>query len=142
MKSAIHDKTTSNQKWYLVDAKDKVLGRITTTISNKLRGKDKATFTPNLDCGDYVIVINAEKVKLTGQKKHHKMYYTHSGFPGGLKTKSAGEMQEEKPEKILELAVYGMLPKNRLRKIFMKKLKVYKDETHPHKAQAPQILEV
>lgn len=142
MKTQLHKTADSNKRWYLVDATDKVLGRITTTISNKLRGKDKATFTPNLDCGDYVIVINAEKVKMTGQKKHHKMYYTHSGYPGGLKTTSAGKMQEEKPEKIVELAVYGMLPKNRLRKIFMQKLKVYKGETHPHAAQSPQVLEV
>lgn len=142
MKTALHDTKTSNQKWYLVDAKDKILGRITTTISNKLRGKDKSTFTPNLDCGDYVVVINAEKIKLTGQKKHHKMYYTHSGYMGHLKATSAGKMQAEKPEKIIELAVYGMLPKNRLRKKFMTKLKVYKGETHPHEAQNPQLLEV
>lgn len=130
------------QQWYIVDAKNKVLGRISTIIANKLRGKDKALFSPNLDCGDFVIVINADKIKLTGNKLKDKKYSRHSGFPGGYKEQSAEELLEKKPTKLLELAVSGMLPKNRLRDGFMSKLKIYAGEEHPHEAQQPQPLEV
>lgn len=130
------------KKWYIVDAKDKVLGQVATKIADKLRGKGKPIFAPHLDCGDFVVVINAEKVKLTGNKLEGKKYYTHSKYPGGLKEESAGKMLERHPEKVIELAVNGMLPKNKLRKAFMRKLKIFTGESHPHEAQQPIKLEV
>lgn len=142
MKTHIPKTQEIDRKWYIIDAKDKVLGRICPTIANKLRGKDKPCFTPHLDCGDFIIVINADKVRLTGKKEDQKMYYRHSGYPGALKETPAKVMREKKPTKMVELAVSGMLPKNRLRKVFMKKLKVYSGEEHPHEAQSPQTLEV
>ena len=142
MKTYTPKKSDLNPKWYIIDAKDKVLGRISTVIANKLRGKDQPTFTPHMDTGNFVIVVNADKVKLTGKKLDDKMYYRHSGFPGGLKERNARKMLEIHPTKVLELAVSGMLPKNRLRKVFMDKLKVYTDEKHPHEAQKPELLEV
>ncbi len=131
-----------NQKWYLIDAKDKVLGRLCTTIAVKLRGKDKPTFSPHMDCGENVIVINAEKIHLTGGKETKKMYQRHSGFPGGFREETAETLMGRKPTKLIELAVSGMLPKNRLRKVFMKKLHLYAGEEHPHIAQNPETLEV
>ena len=142
MKTYTPKKSDLNPKWYIVDAKDKVLGRISTVIANKLRGKDQPTFSPHMDTGNFVIVVNADKVKLTGKKLDDKMYYRHSGFPGGLKERNARKMLEIHPTKVLELSVSGMLPKNRLRKVFMDKLKVYKDDKHPHEAQKPELLEV
>ncbi len=142
MKTHIPKKDDIDRKWYILDAKGRTLGRIATGIANKLRGKDKPIFSPHMDCGDFVIVINAEKVKLTGKKMSDKMYYRHSGFPSGLKSASAKEVLEKKPTKVLELAVSGMLPKNKLRKVFMKKLKLYAGEEHPHEAQNPLVLEV
>jgi len=142
MKTYTPKKSDLKPKWYIIDAKDKVLGRISTVIANKLRGKDQPNFTPHMDTGNFVIVINADKVKLTGKKLDDKMYYRHSGFPGGFKERNAKKMLEVHPTKILELSVSGMLPKNRLRKVFMDKLKVYTDETHPHEAQKPELLEV
>ncbi|NIA01777.1 MAG: 50S ribosomal protein L13 [Nitrospirae bacterium] len=142
MRTTIAKKEDVNQKWYLVDAKDKILGRIATTIANKLRGKDKPTFSPHMDCGDHVIVINADKIKLTGTKMDSKKYYTHSGYPGAIKEESAKRLIERKPTRLLELAVSGMLPKNKLRKVFMKKLKLYAGEEHQHSAQSPEVLEV
>ncbi len=142
MKTHTPKKQDLNPKWYIIDAKDKVLGRISTVIANKLRGKDQANFTPHMDTGNFVIVINADKVKLTGKKLENKMYYRHSGFPGGLKERNAKKMLEIHPTKVLELSVSGMLPKNRLRKVFMDKLKVYQDDKHPHEAQKPELLEV
>lgn len=142
MKTSIAKKEDVNQKWYLVDAKDKILGRIATTIANKLRGKDKPTFSPHMDCGDHVIVINADKIKLTGAKWDGKKYYTHSGYPGAIKEEPAKHLMERKPTRLLELAVSGMLPKNKLRKVFMKKLKLYAGEEHQHAAQSPEKLEV
>lgn len=130
------------QIWYIVDAEGKVPGRIATTIADKLRGKDKVSFTPHLDCGDFVIVINCEKIKLTGNKLLGKEYYTHSGYIGNLKTKTSEDMLAKTPEKIIELAVKGMLPKNKMRKEFLKKLKVYAGSEHPHAAQQPQPLEI
>lgn len=140
MKTYTPKESDITQKWYIVDAKDKTLGRIATTIANKLRGKDKPLFAPHMDCGDFVIVINAEKIKLTGNKLQGKIYYRHTGFPGGIIAPTAAEVLEKKPTKILELAVRGMLPRNRLRDEFMKKLKLYVGEAHPHGAQQPEIL--
>lgn len=142
MKTTTPKQSEIKKKWYIIDAKDKVLGRISTVIADKLRGKDKPIFTPHMDCGDFVVVINADKVKLTGKKESDKMYYSHSGFPGGLKEATAAELREKHPTKILELSVSGMLPKNRLRAVFMSKLKVYAGEDHPHEAQQPEKLEV
>lgn len=136
-KSDLQDK-----KWYLVDAADKIPGRFATTIANKLRGKDKPIFTPNIDCGDFVIVINADKIKMTGGKMEKKLYQKHSGFPGGLKEETAENLMARKPGKVIEEAVLGMLPKNKLRKTFMSKLKVYGGDNHPHQAQNPINLEV
>jgi large subunit ribosomal protein L13 len=115
---------------------------MSTKIANKLRGKDKAIFTPHLDCGDFVIVINADKVKLTGNKLENKMYARHSGYPSGYKEMSAKELLEKKPTKMVEFAVSGMLPKNKLRKVFMQKLNIYAGEEHPPTAQQPKTLEV
>jgi len=130
------------REWFIVDAKDQILGRLCTKIANALRGKDKPTFSPHLDCGDHVIVINADKIKLTGLKLDQKKYYRHSGFPGALKEKTLKVMLEEKPEFVIENAVSGMLPKNRLRKHFLSKLKVYAGEEHPHAGQNPKPLKV
>ncbi len=142
MKTHTPKKADLQPKWYIIDAKDKVLGRMSTIIANKLRGKDQPNFTPHMDTGNFVIVVNADKVKLTGKKLDDKMYYRHSGFPGGFKERNARKMLEIHPTKIVELSVSGMLPKNRLRKVFMDKLKIYTDEKHPHEAQKPELLEV
>lgn len=127
-----------NQQWILIDAEGKTLGRLATKISDTLRGKNKACFTPNTDCGDYVIVINAEKIKLTGKKLEDKQYYHHTGYFGGLKTVNAEKMIEKNPEKILYTAVKGMMPKNKLSNQIIKKLKIYKGPEHNHKAQNPK----
>ncbi len=142
MKTSIPKKEEVNNQWFIVDAKGKTLGRIATEIANKLRGKDKPTFCHHMDCGDFVIVVNCEQVKLTGNKLENKKYYRHSGYPGALKERSAGEMLEKKPEEVVRLAVRGMLPKNKLRKKFMLKLKTYTGAEHPHDAQSPIPLEV
>ena len=142
MKTTIPKKQEIKRKWYIVDAKDKVLGKIAVKVANKLRGKDKPIFTPHLDCGDFVIVINTNKIKLTGNKMDDKKYSRHSGYPSGYKEESAKKLLERKPTKLVELAVSGMLPKNKLRKHFMQKLKLYATEEHPHEAQAPQSLEI
>lgn len=141
-KTPLPKKQEIERKWYLIDAKDKVLGKISTVIADKIRGKDKAIFTPNMDCGDFVIVVNAEKVKLTGNKMSDKVYYTHSAYLGSLRSEKAEDLLKRKPEKIIEMAVKGMLPKNKLRKDFLSKLKIYIGENHPHQAQSPQLLEV
>lgn len=142
MKTTIKKSADIKRKWYIVDAKDKILGRICTTIAKKLRGKDKPIFISHMDCGDFVIVINADKFKLTGNKLSEKMYSRHSGYPGGFKQISAEQLLAKKPTKILELAVKGMLPRNKLRPLFMKKLKLYTGEKHPHEAQNPKKLEL
>ena len=123
--------------WVIFDASDKVLGRFATKIADKLRGKDKPTFTPHVDGGDFVVVINAEKLKVTGNKAEQKKYYKHSLYPGGLKEKSYKEVLENNPERIIENAVKGMLPKNKLGKSMIKKLKVYSGSKHPHESQNP-----
>ncbi len=130
------------QEWYVVDATDRVLGRISTEIARILRGKHKPYFTPHLDTGDYVVVINAEKVRLTGNKELSKSYQRYSGYPGGLKEISFKRMQQEKPEEIINHAVKGMLPKNALGRQIMLKLKVYAGPEHPHMAQKPQTLSI
>jgi len=127
--------------WYVVNVENKVLGRVATEIAAILRGKNKPTFTPSVDTGDFVIVLNAEKIALTGNKVVDKMYYSHSGFPGGLKTVSAGKMLEKKPDQLLRKAVKGMLPKNKLSRAMLSKLKIYSGNEHPHKAQLPKALE-
>jgi large subunit ribosomal protein L13 len=141
MKTQFAKKGDVDRKWYVVDAKDAVLGRLAVKIATCLRGKNKPVFTPNVDTGDFVIVINAEKVRLTGKKLTDKVYYHHSGYIGGIKAKTAKEMMEETPERILEKAVWGMLPKNRLGRTMIRKLKVYRGTEHPHKAQSPEILQ-
>jgi len=130
------------RSWYLVDAENKVLGRLATKIATVLRGKHKPVFTPHVDTGDFVIVINAEKVHLTGRKMENKLYYRHSGYPGGLKVRSAEEVLKKKPGNLIKLAVRGMLPKNKLGRKQINKLKVYSGSDHPHKAQMPELLKI
>ncbi|ABB30849.1 50S ribosomal protein L13 [Geobacter hydrogenophilus] len=128
--------------WFLVDADNKVLGRMATEIANILRGKKKPIYTPSVDTGDFVVVVNAEKIQLTGNKLADKMYYSHSGFPGGIKSIAAGKLIEKKPEDLIRKAVKGMLPKNKLARHMLKKLKVYAGPAHPHEAQQPKTLEI
>jgi large subunit ribosomal protein L13 len=125
------------RKWYIVDAKDQILGRLATKVADVLRGKTRPIFDPHLDCGDFVIIINCDKIKLTGKKLSDKMYYKHSGFPGHITEISAGDLLKKKPTKVIEMAVNGMLPKNRLRQHIIKKLHLFAGETHPHTAQNP-----
>ena len=141
MKTQFAKKSDIDRKWYVVDAKDIVLGKLAVKVAVHLRGKNKPVFTPNSDTGDFIIVINADKIKLTGNKVNDKMYYHHSGYIGGIKAKTAKELLENKPETIIEKAVWGMLPKNRLGRAMIKKLKVYRGAEHPHQAQAPVILQ-
>jgi large subunit ribosomal protein L13 len=130
----------ADKKWYLIDANDLVLGRLAAQIAKIIRGKNKPTFTPNMDTGDFVIVINAEKVKLTGKRATQKTYFSHSMYPGGAKFKSFQEVIAKNPEFAIETAVKGMLPKTKLGKHIIKKLKVYAGGTHPHTAQKPEVL--
>lgn len=130
----------ADRKWYLVDAKDLVLGRMATEVARIIRGKNKVIFTPNMDTGDFVVVINADKVRLTGKRETLKTYIRHSGYPGGQKVTSFQEMMKKKPEFVIHNAVKGMLPKNRLGRKLIKKLKVYAGEDHPHSAQKPETL--
>ena len=141
MKTQFAKKSDIDRKWYVVDAKDIVLGKLAVKVAVHLRGKNKPVFTPNSDTGDFIIVINAEKIKLTGNKVNDKVYYHHTGYIGGIKAKTAKELLENKPETIIEKAVWGMLPKNRLGRAMIKKLKVYRGAEHPHQAQAPEILQ-
>ena len=130
------------RKWFVVDAEGKVLGRLATRIATILRGKHKPLFAPHLDVGDHVVVLNAEKVHLTGRKLQNKLYRWHTGYIGGLREVSAEKMLKTHPERVIEWAVQGMLPKNRLGRAMAKKLKVYRGAAHPHQAQQPQVLEV
>jgi len=127
------------KKWLVIDAKDKVLGRLAAETARILRGKHKPEFATHMDTGDFVVVVNAAKIRLTGKKLKQKMYYRHSGYTGGLKSTQAAEMLRERPDRMVWLAVKGMLPKNTLGRAQLKKLKVYADETHPHSAQKPEI---
>ena len=129
-------------KWYIVDAEGAVLGRLASMIATRLRGKHNPLFTPHVDLGDWIVVINADKVVLTGRKWEKKQYYRHSGYIGGLKTITAQKLMEKKPEDLIRFAVKGMLPKNRLGRKLFKKLKVYAGDRHPHEAQRPEALEI
>ncbi len=142
MKTFVAKEHEVSKKWYLVDAKDKVLGRMATQIATQLRGKQKPIFTPHMDAGDFIVVINADKLVLTGKKWDDKIYYRHSGYIGGLKQISARKLLEKKPEDILRFAVKGMLPKNSLGRRQLKKLKIYAGSEHPHHAQQLEKLEV
>lgn len=136
-------KDTDNQgRWCLVDAENAILGRLASTVAARLRGKHNPLFTPHVDTGDWIIVINADKVSLTGRKWDQKNYYRHSGYIGGLKTITAKKLMVKRPEDLIRFAVKGMLPKNRLGRKLFKKLKVYSGDQHPHEAQQPEILEV
>jgi large subunit ribosomal protein L13 len=130
------------KKWYLIDASGKNLGRLSTGIAKILRGKDKVTFTPHVDCGDFVIVINADKIEVTGKKREDKLYYSHSGYTGNLKATNLEEMLKKNPEFVLKHSVKGMLPHNKLGKRQLKKLKVYSGQDHPHKSQKPEKIEI
>ena len=131
-----------NHKWIVVDAEGQVLGRLASRVAQILRGKDKPNFTPHVDTGDFVVVINADKVKTTGRKLDNKHYYTHSGYAGGIHSKSLREMLDRKPEEVIKLAVKGMLPKNRLNRRVLTKLKVYAGPEHPHQAQNPEEIKL
>jgi large subunit ribosomal protein L13 len=138
MKTWTPKPTTIEKKWLLIDAKDKVLGRVATEIARVLRGKHKPSFAPHMDTGDFVIVVNADKVRLTGSKLKKKMYYHYSGYQGGLKSTRADALMKAKPERVFWLAVKGMLPKNTLGRAQLKKLKIYTGDDHPHQAQQPE----
>jgi large subunit ribosomal protein L13 len=142
MKTFVAKEQEVQKKWFLVDAESKILGRLATQIAMRLRGKHKAIFTPHADTGDFVVVINADKVSLTGKKWDNKIYYRHSGYLGGLKQISAKKLLEKKPEDVLRFAVRGMLPKNSLGRRQLKKLKVYAGSEHPHQAQQLEALEI
>ena len=137
MKTYSLKKEEAQRNWFVVDATDRVLGRVATKIADKIRGKDKPSFTPHTDGGDYVIVINAEKIKVTGSKYNNKIYYRHSLYPGGLKSQTFKELIEKNPERVIEEAVKGMLPKNKLGKLIIKKLKVFQGPNHDHESQQP-----
>jgi large subunit ribosomal protein L13 len=128
--------------WFVVDAADKTLGRLASAIAHRLRGKHKAEFTPHVDTGDYIVVVNAEKIRVTGAKSKDKMYYHHTQFPGGMKSISFEKLIDKAPERALQTAVKGMLPKNTLGRAMFKKLKVYAGNEHPHAAQQPQVLNI
>ena len=130
-----------DQKWHLIDAENKTLGRLSSRVSTILMGKNKSQYTPNNDLGDFIVIINAEKIKLTGNKEFQKKYFRHSGYPGGLKSTTVQELRKDKPEQIILKAVKGMLPKNKLADKMISKLKVYKGSNHPHVGQKPQLLE-
>ena len=142
MKTFMEKKETVNRKWYVIDAENLPLGRVAAKAANLLRGKHKVTFTPHIDCGDYVIIVNADKVKLTGNKLEDKMYYNHSGFPGGLRERNAKTMIEKYPVEMVERAVKGMLPHNRLGRATAKKLFVYAGAEHKHSAQQPESITI
>ena len=130
------------QGWYVVDAQDKVLGRLAVQIATRLRGKHKPDYTPHIDTGDFIVVVNAAKLRVTGRKDERKVYYRHTGYPGGLKETNFKKLQAKKPTRVLQLAVKGMLPKGPLGYAMLRKLKVYAGATHPHSAQQPKALEI
>jgi len=142
MKTYIPKPSEIGRKWYLVNAEGKILGRLSSRIAQILSGKDKPTYTPHLDVGDFVVVINAEKVKVTGNKEEKKIYYWHSGYPGGLKERTYQELLDKKPQDIIRKAVRGMLPKSKLGRQMFQKLKVYAGPQHPHQAQKPEQLDL
>lgn len=140
MRNYIARKEDIKRSWFILDAKDKILGRFATRVARILIGKDKPTFTPHVDQGDFVIVINADKIRVTGKKLENKIYYHHTFYPGGLKKKLLKDLLYEKPERVIELAVKRMLPKNRQQTPRMRRLKVYATEQHPHLAQSPVVI--
>jgi large subunit ribosomal protein L13 len=142
MRTYVATPSTRERRWLVVDASGKTLGRLATQVADALRGKRKPEYTPHIDVGDFVVVVNAEKVRVTGHKREEKLYYRHSGYPGGLRTRTLGEMLERRPEEVIRLAVRGMLPKNRLGRAQLRKLKVYAGPEHPHDAQKPEPMEV
>lgn len=142
MKTQFAKKGEADRTWYILDANGMILGRLASKVAAQLRGKTKPVFTPNVDTGDFVIVVNADKVRLTGRKLNEKVYYHHSGYPGGLKAETVMERINKNPERLIINAVRGMLPKNRLGRAMLKKLKVYKGTEHPHAAQKPEILNI
>ena len=133
---------TVKRDWYVIDATDKVLGRLATEVARRLRGKHKAEYTPHVDTGDYIVIVNADKVKVTGNKEKAKTYYKHSGYPGGMRATTLDKMRQKAPERIIETAVKGMLPKNPLGRAMFRKLKVYAGAEHNHQAQQPQPLDI
>ena len=142
MKTYVATPATRERNWLVVDATGKTLGRLATQIADTLRGKRKPEYTPHCDVGDFVVVVNAEKIAVTGNKRQEKRYYRHSGFPGGLRSRTFEEMIERRPEEVLRLAVKGMLPRNRLSRQQLRKLKIYAGPDHPHQAQQPAPMEV
>lgn len=142
MRTQFSKKTDGGHKWYLVDADGKVLGRLAAKVAEYLRGKNKPQFTPNADVGDFIVVVNAEKIKVTGKKLDTKTYYSHSGYSGGLKAETLRLRLQRKPEQVITDAVWGMLPKGRLGSAMIRKLKVYRGKEHPHSAQKPETLNI
>lgn len=142
MKTYFATNETVEHKWYLVDASNQVLGRLATQIAKYLRGKHKPEYTPHTDAGDYIVVVNAAQIKVTGNKEQDKIYYTHSGYPGGLKETTFEKLQAKDATRIIELAVKGMLPKNPLGRAMLRKLKVYAGAEHPHEAQQPEAIDL
>ncbi|GAB4272559.1 MAG: 50S ribosomal protein L13 [Candidatus Rifleibacteriota bacterium] len=142
MKTFQPKKSDFTREWVLVDAKDMPLGRLASQVAARLRGKHRPFFAPHLDCGDFVVVVNADKIKLTGNKHNDKLHYWHTGYPGGIKSVTYGQLLENRPDRMLWLAVKRMLPRNKLRKRFLRKLKVYSGAEHPHTAQQPKTIKL
>ena len=142
MKTQSFKQTDIKESWILVDAEDKTLGRLASSLASRLRGKHRPEYTPNADLGDYIVVVNASKITVTGDKLNQKKYYKHSGYPGGIKSKSLKEVIKNSAEDAIRMAVKGMLPKNRLGKKMLTKLKIYRDAEHPHQAQNPSIVDI
>ena len=142
MKTFVATPETRTRKWFVVDAEGQTLGRLATRLADQLRGKGKPDYTPHVDTGDFVVVINAEKIRVTGDKLDSKTYWRHSGYPGGIRSRTLREMLERSPEEVIRKAVKGMMPRNRLARKQLNKLKVYAGSEHPHEAQAPEKLEV
>ncbi|MFQ5751192.1 MAG: 50S ribosomal protein L13 [bacterium] len=142
MKTFVPKEADINKKWYLVDADGKVLGRLASEVATILRGKHKAIYSPHVDVGDYVVIVNAEKVRVTGKKAKNKRYFRHTGYPGGLRFDTYADLIKKHPERILEKAIKGMLPHNKLGRKMYKKLKIYAGENHRHQAQKPETLEI
>jgi large subunit ribosomal protein L13 len=142
MKTYVATPANREREWLVVDANGKTLGRLATQLADALRGKRKPEYTPHCDVGDFVIVVNAEKIAVTGKKREEKRYYRHSGYPGGLRSRTLNDMLERRPEEVIRLAVKGMLPRNRLARAQLRKLKVYAGPDHPHQAQQPKQMEI
>ncbi|HCC45261.1 MAG TPA: 50S ribosomal protein L13 [Gammaproteobacteria bacterium] len=142
MKTVSAKKESISQEWFVVDATNKTLGRLSTAIANRLRGKHKPEYTPHVDTGDYIVVVNAEKVRVTGNKKTDKIYHHHTGYPGGIKSITFDKLIDKAPEQVIEKAVKGMMPKNKLSRSMLSKLKIYAGSAHPHSAQQPMPLEI